>query len=239
MPLTVATWNCAHGRGTGPDLRRWLPARRRHTLAAIGHTLADEGVDVAALQEIDGPSWWSGGFDHPHHVAKAGRFHHGVHGHHVHRAGLRYGTALLARVPLADPQVTRFASSFPTPRKGFVVARLQLEGRPVDVVSVHLDFARAAARRRQLDELADTLVARATPTVVMGDLNDEPNRPLVQAFLARTGLRAVADDCITFPKLGRRLDVVFVSPELVVDGHRVLEVDLSDHRPVLARIAWA
>jgi len=239
MPMTVATWNCAHGRGTGPDPRRLFARARRQTLADIGATLAQHDVTVAALQELDGSSWWSGRFDHAHAVATHGDFAHGVHGHHVQWAGLRYGTALLAREPLSEPHVGRFGSSAPTPRKGFVTARLVLDGRALDVVSVHLDFARAGVRKAQLEDLASHLATRRAPVVVMGDFNDEPTGPAVTAFRAQAGLHADDDGAVTFPKLGKRLDAILVSSELQLTEQQVLSLDLSDHRPVLARIAWA
>jgi endonuclease/exonuclease/phosphatase family metal-dependent hydrolase len=157
----------------------------------------------------------------------------------VHWAGLRYGTALLARQGMGNPQVTRFSASPPTPRKGFVTARTHLDGHPVDVVSVHLDFARATVRSAQLQELADHLASRGTPVVVMGDLNDDPAGHAVGTFRAQTGLQGLDDDGITFPKLRRRIDAILVSEELRVTNQRVLPVDLSDHRPVVADIAWA
>jgi len=237
--LTVATWNCAHGRSVGPDLRRLLPTRRRQTLEAIGATLGAHGVDVVALQELDGPSWWSGRFDHTRAVAERGGFEFGVHGHHVHWAGLRYGTALLSRRPLDAPASVRFAPSPPTPRKGFVVARTALDDRAVDVISVHLDFARPAARRSQLQQLTDFLAGRDVPRVVMGDVNDEPGSADLLAFFAATGLRPAPSAETTFPKLGRRLDVVLLSPELERVEQRVLPIDLSDHRPVVAKVRWA
>ena len=237
--LTVATWNCAHGRSVGPDLRRMLAAHRRRTLEAIGATLSAHRVDVAALQELDGPSWWSGRFDHTRPVAEHGGFGFGVRGHHVQWAGLRYGTALLSRHPLGEPASVRFAPSPPTPRKGFVVARTQLDGHPVDLISVHLDFARPAARRSQLRQLTDLLAGRDVPQVVMGDLNAEPDHPDLLAFFASTGLRPAPSADTTFPKLGRRLDVVLLSSELERVEQWVLPIDLSDHRPVVARIRWA
>ncbi len=133
----------------------------------------------------------------------------------------------------------RFGPSAPTPRKGFVTARLLLDGCALDVVCVHLDFARAGVRKNQLEDLATHLRSRRVPVVVMGDFNDEPTGPAVTAFRARAGLHADDDGAVTFPKLGKRLDAILVSSELKLTGQRALSVDLSDHRPVLARIAWA
>lgn len=229
--MRVMTFNIAHGRATGFH-QALLPAHRiRANLSAIADACAE--VDVVALQEVDGPSLWSGRFDHVRHLAERGGFADAFRGSHVRRLGLDYGTALLSRRPLADPSSVTFAPSFPTPRKGFVVASVDLDGAPVDVVSLHLDFARAAVRARQLAQLAATLKARARPAIVMGDFNSpEPDA----ALLGLTAYRPDAPDLATFPKFRSRLDWILISRDLDFAGHRVLPAGLSDHQAVVAEV---
>ena len=83
-------------------------------------------------------------------------------------------------------------------RKGFVLARMRLAGREVDVYTTHLDAGNdekdRTARRRQLDLLARRIqeLSGDRPVILGGDLNSQENRTddtdLLAAFRARVGL---------------------------------------------------
>lgn len=239
-PLNLLSLNAAHGRGTGRHQLFQTRRALRDGLDRIAALLGRESPDVVALQEIDGASLPTGSFDHVAHIATQASFPHGVHGHHVHRPGLRYGTALLSRLPLSAPVVHAFAPSFPTPTKGFVAATARFDGADIDIVSVHLDFSRTGVRRRQLGELEAFLRARGQPTVVMGDWNMEPHVDAMRDFAAQTGLFTHAPEArlITFPRFGKRLDVIFHTRELEMTAHDILPDRVSDHLAVTASLAW-
>jgi endonuclease/exonuclease/phosphatase family metal-dependent hydrolase len=237
--LKVMTLNVAHGRRDGfhqvflDDLDRIAQVARR------------EAPDVLALQEVDGPSAWSGGFGHVGYLADKAGFARSLRGSHTDGFGLDYGTALLARRDLHDGASHVFAPSALTPPKGFVVASLAWPGRPdvlVDVVSVHMEFFRDPVQRRQAAELTALLAARGRPRVVMGDLNvewqneDGVLEQLMDA-LSLSAYKGGAADLVTFPSMGRRVDWILVSPELRFVSYRVLPDTLSDHRAVTAEIA--
>jgi endonuclease/exonuclease/phosphatase family metal-dependent hydrolase len=240
--LKVLTLNVAHGRNEGPHQALQKRQRIEANLDAIAEMLLREQPDVVALQEADGPSVWSGDFDHVGYVAgKAGLAHH-CRGQHVEGLGLSYGTALLSRVPLGDSRSVTFAPSPPTFSKGFVIATFQWPGRPgleVDVVSVHLDFSRKSVRQRQIEELIGELSQRDNPLVIMGDFNcqwtgeDGPLAPLVEK-LDVAAYRPTAEEMTTFPKLKQRLDWVFISPGLEFVEYETVADPVSDHRAVVA-----
>lgn len=248
-PLVVLTLNIAHGRGEALNqalLRRGTIERNLDDVAAV---LSRIQPDVAALQEADGPSIWSGRFNHVDRLAEAAGFEHMFRGSHVDGFGLDYGAALLSRTALQHRDSVRFAPSPPTPPKGFVVATVDVPAATdskVDVVSVHLDFASARVRRRQLDRLADSLEARSRPRIVAGDFNcgwDDADRAL-RSFCERLQLSAFQPDvpevdAATFPSTGQRLDWILVSPELEITDCRVLPDVVSDHRAVVAVISPA
>ena len=74
--------NVAHGRRTKanqPFLRRETAKRN---LEAIADTVRDLGPDVVALQEADGPSSWSGNFDHVATIARQANLADHVRGDH-------------------------------------------------------------------------------------------------------------------------------------------------------------
>ena len=245
--LTVMTLNVAHGRRDGfhQALQRRVTIERN--LSEVAAELERVDPDVVALQEADGPSIWSGRFDHVRYVASAARFANFVRGEHVRGFGLSYGTALLAQIPLDDALSITFAPSPPTLAKGFVVSTIGWPGRPdvvLDVVSVHLDFARRSVREAQVDELVAVLARRGRPAIVMGDFNCElasrgsPLKRLVERGRL-TAYQPEAPGLATFPSFGSRLDWVLVSPGLEFAGYRTLPATLSDHLGVVACLKLA
>ena len=175
-PLTVMTLNTAHGRGTG--LHQALLKREaiETHLDAIAAVVRREQPDVVGLQEVDGPSVWSGKFNHVEYLSTTAKLPYSFRGEHMQAFGLSYGTAFLARTPLTDSVSLAFSPSPPTPSKGFVVSQVAWPERPdirVTVASAHLDFSRSAVRTSQVREMVDTLSKVEQPLIVMGDFNCE------------------------------------------------------------------
>lgn len=237
--LRVMTLNVAHGRRDGLHQVLLRRARIENNLSDVAGEIARVEPDVVALQEVDAPSIWSGRFDHVRYLASTARFSCFVHGEHVKGLDLAYGTALLSQLTLDQAVSVTFAPSLPTFSKGFVVSALPWPGRPeltVDIVSVHLDFARRAVRERQLTEMARTLAARGRPLVVMGDFNCDPVPQLAEAL----GLKAYERESKgmgTFRTSGSRIDWILVSPELNFVSYRTLPALISDHLGVVAEIS--
>ncbi len=241
--VTVMTLNLAHGRGNGRNQCLQSGRRIRGTLGVVAELLRREQPDVVALQEADGESVWSGDFDHVTTLGRDAGFFTGCRAENVRGLGLSYGTALLSQFALADPAAHTFAASPPTFSKGFVVAGIRhpASARPIDIVSVHLDFSRSSVRRRQVDHMIRVLRDRGRPLVVMGDFNCEwgPGTTPVTRLAAALGLRAYRpedDGMATFPTMDRRLDWILVSPELRFLSCRTLPDVVSDHLPIVAEL---
>lgn len=245
--LRVATLNMAHGRADGFHQFIQGSARIRANLDAIATLMVGQAPAVLAVQEADAASVWSGNFDHVRYLAEAAGLPWFSHGSHVKGMRLSYGAALLANAPMTAPLSVTFAPSPPTFAKGFLVATITPPGwsvGAVDVVSVHLDFARPAVRRRQVDALLRHLRERSNPLVIMGDFNcqwqpaSSPLRRLARSLDLRAW-QPESEDLVTFATTGRRLDWILVSPELRIVDQRILDDVVSDHRAVIADIAPA
>ena len=238
---TLITINLAHGRADGMSQLTTGEDRIRSNLDAIAALLAGHAPDLVCLQEADSPSWWSGDFDHVAHVARGAGLPLAVRAGHVDGFGLRYGTALLSRWPLADARARTFAPSPPTMAKGFTVAAVPWPGRDLvfDLVSVHTDFASGAVRATQVDELVATLRRRGRPVVIAGDLNSGwgtggATRRLVEALDLQAWMPEA--EMVTFPTTGARLDWVLVSAPFTLVAVEVLPDPVSDHRALKAVI---
>jgi endonuclease/exonuclease/phosphatase family metal-dependent hydrolase len=241
--LRIMTLNVAHGRG---DSFHQLLQRSSTTLVnldAISVLLKDSGADVVALQEADGPSFWSGNFNHIDYLADKGFFSQSVHGVHVDGLGLSYGTALIANLDLRNPKAITFDPSLSPVPKGFVVSAISWPGSPdidVDIVSVHLDFASRAIRKKQAMELIETLRDRKRPVIIMGDFNAEWHKnstvQYISQELALSAYKPNGTGLDTFPAFGERLDWILVSPGISFRSYQVVQDAVSDHRGVIAEL---
>jgi endonuclease/exonuclease/phosphatase family metal-dependent hydrolase len=247
--LRVLTLNMAHGRKDA--LNQMLLSREdvERNLAEVAALLRDAGADVVALQEADGPSRWSGGFDHVAALAGQANYPWQSRASHAKTWFFDYGTALLSRVPFIDSLGHAFRPSPPSMTKGLTLG--QLAWRPdreagliyVDIVSVHLDFSRVSVRKQQVAEMAAVLSARTGPMIVLGDLNSDwsSDDSVVTELAHSCGMQVyqpLAEDMGTYPSSGRRLDWVLITDDLEFLHHEVLPHMVSDHHAVVADIGF-
>ncbi len=247
--MKVLTLNMAHGRGLATHQSLCKTKTIEANLEKIAAVLERERPDVVALQEADGPSFWSGNFDHVARLAELAGFEHRFRGEHVSRGvgsqRVSYGTALLAGSELGEPAAHKFKVTRPTPTKGFVVATVAFPGTNMktDVVSVHLDFARAAKRQEQIELLAAKLAGRGRPLVVMGDFNcgwskKEDSLRLLGEKLGVRPFRPGAKGLLTYEsnRPRTRLDWILLSRELDFQTYAALPDRVSDHLGVAATL---
>ena len=238
--------NVAHGRrqvATKPYVRRRSAWR---SMGDIAQTVRQLRPDVVALQEADGPSAWSGNFDHVATVAERARLVDHFRGdHNPFRWGpfqLASGTALLSKMRLIDPRSHRFGLSW-RDTKGFVAAGIEVpawDGRRVDVVSVHLDFLTPSMRQRQICQMIEVLAPRRRPLVILGDLNccwqHEPES--MELLTEALELRTFRPDwsAPTYPtyRPRRRFDWILISEELTFGSYQTVHAPLSDHLILVA-----
>jgi endonuclease/exonuclease/phosphatase family metal-dependent hydrolase len=246
--LKLMSLNLAHGRKG--RLNQVLLSRDtiRRNLEEIGSVLRSHGADIVALQESDGPSMWSGGFDHVQYLAGHGRYLHYVHTSHSSSKFFTSGTAFLSKVPLQEVGSKTFGPSPPTLNKGFT--RVTVLWKPedglsqpleVDLVSVHLDFSRGTVRGKQAAELISEFAPHRGPLIILGDLNadwvgkDTTVRDIAHN-LSLTVFQPHSTELGTYASTRRRLDWILISDELRFGGYGVLPDVLSDHLAVSAEL---
>ncbi|MEX0759155.1 MAG: endonuclease/exonuclease/phosphatase family protein [Tistlia sp.] len=122
--------------------------------------------------------------------------------------------------------------------RGALVAELEVRGRPLRVVGVHLGLIAGDRRRQALSLLERIDAGDAVPTVVLGDFNEWSPRAGGVAPLAERFRMAppVASFHASAPVAA--LDRIFVGPGLTVDSAGVHRSETarraSDHLPVWA-----
>jgi endonuclease/exonuclease/phosphatase family metal-dependent hydrolase len=248
--IRLLTLNLAHGRRRGPHQVLQPEPRLRHNVRQVAIALSEVNADVLALQEADGPSAWSGNFDHVATLSQLLDMPHHFRGDHNHlgvgRFHLRSGTALISRHPLAEPRSHRFGQNW-RDTKGFVLATVTVPewgNEEIDFVSVHLDFLAPRIRRRQVEQLARTLKARHRPLVLLGDFNCnwEVDPRTMELLTAELDLQTheAEHHFPTYPAIApfHRIDWILISKQLEFGAaHFTLPDRVSDHLAVVADLA--
>lgn len=246
--VNVVSLNISHGRKTA--LNQLLVSRERtiSNIIEIADFLDRTDADVVALQEADGPSSWSGKFDHVGNLLEHSGYTCAIHGRHAETRFYQFGTALMARQEFDQKSSLRFEPSPPTTNKGLVSATISLAVGgttvPITVVSVHLDFARKKVRDSQIEEMISHVSGIDTPLIIMGDFNSEwqVERSHVRRLAEVLGLSAYQPESEgqgTYKSTsGKRLDWILISSDLEFLAYRVLPDVLSDHLAVFAEISY-
>ena len=246
--LRVLTLNASHGRSTALNQLLVSGTQTKANLDAIASLLSLVAADAVALQEADAPSRWSGGFNHVDYIADRSEYRCIVHGLHSLDWISTYGTAIMARAQIFEPESIRFQPSWPSRRKGYVVGQLtwvtDRGSHRITIASVHFDFLSKKARDSQVSELIAGLAEIGGPLILLGDLNSEWNEKdsHVQRLSRELDLHAYepnSPELGTYKKpTGKRLDWVLISADLEFREHVVLTAAVSDHLAVYADIAF-
>ena len=246
--LKVLTLNVAHGRKDGTNQIFLNKQTIETNLTDVADLLIKTDADIVALQEADGPSGWSGKFDHVASIARQAAYPWHYRANHATSRMFTYGTAILSRLPISKTMEHTFKPSPPTLNKGFLLTRVSWKPDAntdkeiyIDVVSVHLDFSRSSVRQQQITEMATAFAKREYPMIILGDFNSDwlSDESVVKTLADKAGFKVyepAADNMYTYVSKKRRLDWILISNELSFVNYRVLPDVISDHFAVVAEV---
>ncbi len=246
--LKILTLNVAHGRKDAFNQMLVTKKTIQQNLSDIAAVLIKENADVVALQEADGPSGWSGKFDHVELIAQQAGYPWYYRADHARSWLFSYGTAVLSRWPISETIEHTFTPSPPTLNKGFLLSHMTWQSDEaadnkleIDIVSVHLDFSRQKVREQQISEIAEALSEREHPMIILGDFNSEwfSDESVVKALAEEAQLKVYepqAENMRTYVSRDRRFDWILISSELEFVSYRVLPDVISDHLAVVAEV---
>ena len=246
--LKVLTLNVAHGRKDGTNQIFLNKQTIETNLTDVADMLIKTDADIVALQEADGPSGWSGKFDHVASIARQAAYPWHYRANHATSRMFTYGTAILSRLPISKTIEHTFKPSPPTLNKGFLLTRVSWKPDAntdkemyIDVVSVHLDFSRSSVRQQQITEMATAFAKREYPMIILGDFNSDwlSDESVVKTLADKAGFKVyepAADNMYTYVSKKRRLDWILISNELSFVNYRVLPDVISDHFAVVAEV---
>lgn len=219
-------WNLHHGVGEDDKL----------DLERIAAVIREQKPDLVALQEIDNKCRRSGSVDQAAELARLTGLH-GRFGKAMDHDGGEYGQAILSRFPIGDTQVHRLPGDG-EPRIAFE-AEVKIEGKPLRMISVHLDHQQDERRLKQAETLVKALENHHEPMILAGDFNDAPASPALKVFAAPWSAVAKEEPGLTCPaaKPKDEIDHILLRGLGAAEPAIVLpEAVASDHRPVFVRI---
>jgi endonuclease/exonuclease/phosphatase family metal-dependent hydrolase len=234
--LRLLSFNMQAGMGMGQPhhylTRSWQhvlphPQRREH-LERIVHLVRD--YDVVALQEVDGGSLRSAWVNQLQHLGERAGFSYCYQQLNRDLGPLgQFSNGLLSR-PL--PAVVEEYALPGLRGRGAMLVRYAADAKQsLIVLNLHLALSHRA-RCRQLDFIAE-LITGEPHVVIMGDLNCLPHE-LAGSALGHRDWHWLDDAMPTYPswRPQRQIDHILVSPSLGISSAAVLDVQLSDHRPL-------
>lgn len=214
--------------------RHVLPSRSvRRNLDRIAEFVRD--FDVVALQEADAGSLRTASVNQIEYLARRAGFQHWRLGVNRNLGPFaQHAIGLLSREPLHH--VRHHPLPGQLPGRGALEATLHDDAHhPLQLLVAHLALSRTS-RARQLHHLAE--LARADEdTLLLGDLNCEPDELIAHPELSRLGFRVV-HETPTYPswRPRRSIDHVLASPSVMTQACLVLPERLSDHLAVATEV---
>ncbi len=210
--------------------KHMLPHRgKRENLNALAEVVGQ--YDLVGLQEADSGSLRSGFLNQTEYLAETAGFPYWSHQTNRRMAKLAESSnGLLSR--FQPSQVIDHPLPGRIPGRGAMVAHFGPREAGLAVVIAHLSLG-PRARRMQLDFISE-VISDHRNVVVMGDFNCQPKAPEMQRFVERSGLLVPSHALNTFPswRPQRDIDHILVSDGFTVETNEVLDLRLSDHRPI-------
>jgi endonuclease/exonuclease/phosphatase family metal-dependent hydrolase len=227
--VRILTYNIAGNRG------RKKPGH----LEKVAELILKSRADLVGLQEVihvpdNGPP--------PEEILAAET---GMHAYflpaHVSK-NQSLGNAVLCREPISETISHELPHSWPE-RRVLLEVETCVAGLPVTVFCTHLvHMARAASRLRlaQATAVAKCMTTCWRPHILVGDLNAGPRsrelHPVRKICVRHDHLHGIRSWPARRPLI--LYDHIWPGPGWAVESVEILDLHVSDHRPVLAQLGW-
>lgn len=234
MNLTAMTYNIQSGRNLARNLN-------------IGHAASViRGVqpDFVVLNEVRSHTQDVGDVNQAWELGRLTGYYP-VFGRSIDVSGGEYGNALLTRLPLLESEVVHIPDPVRESDKTWYEHRtvlravLEADGQRITVLGSHFGLAPEEARSA-VDTVLSLVESSETPLILMGDFNLRPDdvilRPLMDALIDTAEGH---ESPKTFPsdQPHEKIDYIFVSKAVKVLSLESQNTQMSDHRPLIARLA--
>lgn len=233
--LTLMTYNVFSGRTLDG----------RYDLGGKIETIRTVSPDILGLNEVHLNTNHSGKTSQTELYAEALGYKHRFFARAIDHDGGEYGIALLSRFPLISCRTVPVPLTPPDKAEAtfeprvHIDAVLDADGKKIRVLTSHYGLS----HQERVHAVSETirLSKEPIPTVFMGDLNAEPDDPVLASlfeYFCDTAQSLGRSETLTFRSDApdRRIDYIFVTRDFKVLRMYVPAVAESDHRPVVAQV---
>ncbi|GAB3028024.1 endonuclease/exonuclease/phosphatase family protein [Niabella terrae] len=213
-------------------------------VAAIAGVIKNSGADLVGLQEIDVNNSRSGmNLDQAARLGELTDMYF-YFSKGIDYGGGAYGTALLSRYPISEKQTIALPKAEGTEQRTLSLVQVTLpEGPKIWFANTHLDYSSDANALAQAELIVARLKDKKEPVFITGDFNVVSNSATF-GYLNQHFTSTCQGTCpSSFPAKAptKAIDFIFYSKDkdIQVRRHEVVnEPEASDHRPVIAELAW-
>ncbi|WP_233881276.1 endonuclease/exonuclease/phosphatase family protein [Virgibacillus halodenitrificans] len=238
VEVNVMSYNIHHGVGLDGKL----------DLNRIAEVIEDAEADIIGIQEVDRYYGARSDFqDQAKELAKILGYHY-VYGANLNLApaegreeNRQYGTGILSKYPIIDSE-NILLNSFGNEQRGLLRAKINVRGVHVNFYNTHLGLT-VNERVAQVEEINNVKNIFPGPSVLVGDLNAEPNSEEFQLLLNNgnfvdTFADEDEEDANTFPVIDpiKRIDYILTSPHIEYSDQEVIDTQASDHLPLVTEL---
>lgn len=235
----VLLYNVQNCNGIGNNLFEYVYNLHKYfyhsdkILKKISEVILNLKPDIVALNEIDFGSFRSKFINQLSFIYKRGNFKDYLYACRYKKfmgkfPFLRHqGSGFLSKEKSKQKLVQRFKNGF----KSLILEMKTFED--ITFILVHLSI-RKGARQRQLSELLNILENKKGKIVLLGDFNIVGGIDELSKFMEENGL-VMADCSATYPswKPKKYLDLIFASKGVKIKNIKALDINLSDHLPLI------
>ncbi|WP_087972244.1 endonuclease/exonuclease/phosphatase family protein [Oceanobacillus rekensis] len=236
VDVKVMSYNIYHG--VGQDGKLDLPR--------IAKVIQDADADIIGLQEVDRFYGDRSDFqDQTRELAKLLGYHY-VYGANLNlepaegqEENRQYGTGILSKYPIIDSE-NIYLSSFGNEQRGLLRTKINVRGVQMNFFNTHLGL-NAPERNKQVEEIIEVKSSFEDPSVLVGDLNAEPNSEEFQLLLNKGNFVdtfSEVENSNTFPVVDpmKRIDYILTSPDIKFTNPEVIYTEASDHLPLVTEL---
>jgi len=253
--LSLFNLNIMHGRNCKSAVFPLRLSREviQRNLDEIANCIHEHNPDIVTLQEVDQTSALSGNFDQFEYLTTRLEYPYkyfapscsaSLFGTNIFISG----NAILSRYPLENCESFNFGFSFPTERKGFIIADAVLpQGLKLSIASVHLvwiDWMRLNSRHHQLHLVREVVTSRKGSVAIAGDMNCDflGKERTLRSFANHLDLRVYDPgnkNLNTSPSWNptKRIDWILASKDVNFISYKTIRNRISDHLAVFADLS--
>ncbi|AOT72957.1 hypothetical protein Gferi_02305 [Geosporobacter ferrireducens] len=209
-----------------------------YNLNDVAKVIRDHNVDIVGLQEVDKSVYRSRFEDQIQKLAEELDMHY-AYGSNIRILGAEYGNAILSKYPIESFENVILPGNRKE-KRGLLMSKIRVEEEEVNFLVTHLGLNREE-RKKQMQAIDQFIRFLGNRVILVGDFNTTDSN--IDFFNFKKYLIDTAEvfenqyqhtyDGFVFKS---RIDYIFTTQDFRTMYYEVLDMDISDHFPVIAQL---